>query len=203
MKTMALVAVLAVLGCGGSGGGGGSCGKVQPCGGDIHGTWKLNDFCISDPAFLGFNARDLCDTATVTLAGSALSGTATFGADGTLQVDEVISLSMKVDMPASCVPAGTTCDQLAAALAPAGDAQVSSATCAPAGGGCTCQVASKPRTVTQSGTFTTSGTTLTQTRASDGVPSDVQYCVQGDTLHVITVDVGTKEIIGDVVGTRS
>jgi hypothetical protein len=45
MKTMAWLGVAAAVasGCGGSSGGG-SCGKAQPCGGDLHGTWNLDTF---------------------------------------------------------------------------------------------------------------------------------------------------------------
>ena len=52
---------------------------------------------------------------------------------------------------------------------------------------CTCTVTNGPQTTSETGTYTTSGTTLTITD-SDGSISSNGYCVQGNELHIVQLD---------------
>jgi hypothetical protein len=200
----ALVALaLAAASCGGGGGAATSsgCGMVQPCGGDIHGTWTATSLC-ADTKLFGFDPMDICPAATASAAGSSLSGTATFADDGTFQVDEQLTLKIALTVPPSCGITGAACADLAGSLAPPGDAQFTSAVCAGSGSGCACTLVGHPLTITRSGTATTSGTTLTSTEAGQA-PSAAQYCVQGNQIHVITLDAATGKVAGDVIWTKT
>ena len=192
-------------GCGGNGGTtGGTCGKVQPCGGNIVGTWTLDAACTSNAPVPG----KVCATATAVSSNYQVSGTATFGADMTYSITEVVSGTIDVQVPASCLMsngATVTCADFVTSLEQQNPGE--SVSCTASGGVCVCTFALSSRTVSENGTYSTAGTVFTETPAGQ-TPKSVNYCVQGNTVHVISVDrtttTSTRQpaIVGDIVGVR-
>lgn len=171
-------------------GDGGSCGKVQPCGGDVVGNYNFTAACYNSAA-LGMEAIEGCPEATVTINSLGVSGTANFGADMTYSVSQTITASASQTLPAPCLTMGgltLTCqqlDQLAQQLL-LENPSIQSIRCS-GSSSCTCTFTLAPMTTNASGTYTTSGTMLTLTSSTGGI-SGGPYCVQGDELHLISVD---------------
>ena len=187
---------------------------VQPCGGDPTGTWKITAACTSD-ANVSSDFQDAqCPTATATLASLSTTGTASFNADKSYTVTETVSASLNVMLPSSCLTEGgvtVTCAQFAQAIqaadASSGAPSFSSVACS-GSSGCTCALALVPVTMNDAGTWSTSGTNIALMSSTSG-NSSPPYCVQGDEIHVITLDMtmpmgpmGTFKIAGDLVATR-
>jgi hypothetical protein len=87
------------------------------------------------------------------------------------------------------------------------DPTLKSATCAMSGSACVCQL-STSHDATEAGTYTTSGTTVSSTPTGGTVSTD-SYCVKGNELHSIGIDMsmpmgtmGMVKIAGDVVFTK-
>jgi hypothetical protein len=204
-----MVAVLCAAFASSCGGGGGvaSCGKVSPCGGDPVGAWKFAGQCANTAA--GIDSNDFCPTATASVAGLSVSGTATFSADSSYTMNIKQSGTVRMTIPASCLSQGGitfTCAQLQqsiqAALADDPDSPVASVTCAGAGG-CTCSM-TMSSTTSQSGTWTAEGTMLSLSGGDSG-----EFCVKDKELHLITVDttmtmgtMGQAKITSDIVAVK-
>jgi hypothetical protein len=186
----------------------GSCGKVQPCGGNLVGNYSVSAACTSDPTGgmdFGFN----CPEATVGTPALGVSGSASFNADLTYTMTTTVSATAQVMFPPSCLASQTggivpTCDQinqLVPLLIASMPGTIQSATCA-GGATCTCTVTLVPQTTSESGTYNTSGNTLT-TIDSTGQVFGGQYCVQGSELHYIQVDATMPmTILADTVLTK-
>jgi hypothetical protein len=167
MKTtlvlMGVGVALAVVGCGG---GGADCSTFSACGGVLVGTWKLDGIC-------GQASSPLCPTAQITNNVTA-TGTATFDtANFTFSVTSMGTSTSVI--PHACLAGISNCSQLSnpgANTTCTGDANVS----------CTC-VATVNSTVTQNGTYTVNGSTLTTTINGGGSTSS-NYCVSGGSLKV-------------------
>jgi hypothetical protein len=159
------------------GGDGGTCGMVTPCGGNIVGDWRITSSCIKGMDTLGNSS---CPTATVTSSATA-TGTTSYRADMTYTVSFTLTGSDSVVIPASCLSAGTTCDQVNQVffrgLLP--DLRCSSAS----SGGCNCSLVVPPTPIAETGTYTTSGGTLTTT-PTGATPDSGGYCVKGDQLDL-------------------
>jgi hypothetical protein len=182
---------------------GGSCGKVEPCGGSVLGTWKIENTCLSNGGLVG-DASDICATATLASTGISGTGTVTWGTDGTYHATGTLSLSFKLTIPTSCFAADKTCADADAEMK--ADPTVVSTGCVTSGASCVCQFSSVESDET--GTWSTSGTTLTQT-STGGTASSDPYCVVGNELHDIALDMsmpvgsmGMAKIVGDIVYTR-
>jgi hypothetical protein len=185
-----------------------TCGKVQPCGGDVVGNYDVSAACATStlsPAELGFN----CPEATVGRPTISTSGSASFNADLTYTMMTTSSGTAQVNFPPACLSSLTggltlTCDQindLVPLLIASMPDTLQSATC---GGGdtCTCTVTTVPRTVTESGSYSTTGTTLTRTLDTGGVLTG-QYCAQGNSLHFMVLDsTMPTTILADTVLTK-
>jgi hypothetical protein len=231
MKTLprlvASVLVASALGCGGrspldvsdtggagagAAGMGGSppsanvaCGTVQPCGGSVEGTWKVAKTCIVNGGVVG-DAFDGCPTSTFTVTKISATGTVTFAPDGTYQESGTLALDLKLTIPDSCVAGG--CAFLESGLRQSSDPSImSTVSCATSGGTCVCQL-SETRGA-ETGTYDASGTTLTTSANGGGTTSMDPYCVSGDELHDIALDMsmsvgslGMAKIVGDIVYTR-
>jgi hypothetical protein len=195
------------IGSGGAGGakttGGGSCGTVEPCGGSVLGTWKIENTCLLNGGLVA-DASAICPTAT--LVSTAISGTgmATWAADGTYHASGTLAATFELTIPNSCFAPDKSCASVDAEMR--ADPTVSSAGCATSGSACVCQFTTIDGD--QSGTWSTSGTTLTQTPTGGSATSD-PYCVVGNELHDIALDMsmavgsmGMAKIVGDVVYTR-
>jgi len=188
LATITLLAV-SMLSCGG--GGSGSCGKVEPCGGAVVGTWKAGPTCANN-AFITMSFEqglmDTCPTATVGGIRVSQSGTVTLGADLSYSASIVDDTSVSFTIPASCNTSGASCSVLAAYL----QESVSGGTASCTGlGGCTCTLSmSQPQSDT--GTYSISGNSITINSATNGSTGTEDYCVQGNTLHLLQVDTTTN-----------
>jgi hypothetical protein len=220
MRKRILFGVLLVGGlfsqsCGGnSEGGGASCGKVQPCGGNPVGSWKIVASCLdtsalSDALVAGLSSSG-CTGVTVQSSHAKQTGSATFNADMTYSSSLTTSFDATLLVPSSCITQGgftLTCDQLNQALKQAMNDEIGDVTCTKASGGCSCKMVAPPNTVDENGTYTVSGTRIAKT--SDAVTdSGGEFCVQDDELHMISLDEGNVDaqgqpkILADVVAKK-
>lgn len=205
------VLVASASSCGSSSGGGGGvggplgCAQVEPCGGDVVGTWTLAASCINTGALSAMLAS-VCPGASASAAAPTISGTLTFNSDltyvangvtGTVAITEVVPLSCTGD--ASCAAFAQTLT--AGATSPVSVNCSGSSTC-------TCAISGSMTTMTESGTYATTGTMLS-TIPTTGAQSDDPYCVKGSTLHVLSIDttmnmgpMGQATIESDTVAQR-
>jgi hypothetical protein len=130
-------------------------------------------------------AANLCASATVQSITATPSGTFTFGADSSYSVSESVNAVIVFAVPAACV-AGQTCADFAAPFAaqlPVGE----TFTCA-GSAACLCTETVAANT-TDSGTYALTGANgVTLTSTSGGAAMTGNFCVQGSTLHLITLD---------------
>ena len=185
-SSLALASILSSCG-----GGGGSCGKVQPCGGDVVGTYNVSAACF-DSAALSMQIGMDCPGASVSISGLKVSGTGSFNADLTYSINETISASLVETFPPSCLTMSgvtVTCaqlDQSIQALLIQNPGTYQSAHCS-GSSSCSCTFVLASHTTSETGTYTTSGTTITTTD-STGTSSSTPYCAQGNELHMLQVD---------------
>jgi hypothetical protein len=185
-------------------GGANKCGQVSPCGGKVVGDWHIAGACVDPDAITNADVesvRSLCPDITYDTSYTA-SGSASFTETSyTLDIDRTVTATVHV--PASCLtPFGLNCAALDGLLKQqagggSGDPTISCS----GSGSCTCLI-SAPEQVTESGTYTTSGTTLTTTPTGSGSPSSTEYCVDGSTLHVIEMNEDGSGIVSDVIGKK-
>jgi hypothetical protein len=195
-----LLLAASAITCGG--GSGGSCG-VQPCGGSVVGSWRASSACADQATanmeFLGALASS-CPSATLSTVSYMPSGTLMFGSSMTYTADVKMAISFTMNLPASCLQ-GQSCAEVNAAIqATVGTDGITSAACS-GSGSCTCAVAGTVDVENSAGTYATAGTTLTLTATSGGNGDSGPYCVQGSTLHLVSVDMSMAmaKITGDIV----
>lgn len=175
---------------GGTGGtSGGSCGNVQPCGGDLVGTWTINKACISS-----LTPDSTCAGDTISNTSATETGTLSFTSAGTYTSNVSLTLSYTEMIPASCI-SGLTCADLQSQFAIIG----ATATCT-GSTVCTCSI-SLAANGAETGTFTASGTSLTTTSSASGNSSSMGYCVQGNTVHFLHFDTA-GQLQTEEIGTR-
>jgi len=178
--------------CGSSSGG--SCGKVAPCGGDIVGNWTITGACVNNAAVTMQIAQVLpgCTTATGSTSSIHATGSASFNTDMTYTLTETLSASGQATIPPSCLQVSgfnITCAeadlllQQFIATTPMG---IQSAHCSGTQS-CVCDFTLAPTTTSETGTYSTTGTTLITT-ANTGTVNSVDYCVQKNELHMVAVD---------------
>jgi hypothetical protein len=188
-----LVLAVSFGSCGGGDSGGGSCGKVEPCGGDIKGQWTVATSCADSAALTAQIPPALsamCPAAKVTTADVSTTGSYTFNADLTYSTMLSQTGTGTVNVPQSCL-SGLTCPLLTAAIQVAMIQSpvpgIQSVTCAGTSD-CVCTIVPAPVTSNEAGTYTTSGNMLT-TSPTGGASLSKSYCVQGSTtLHFMTLD---------------
>jgi hypothetical protein len=166
----------------GTGGGGATCDGTAPCGGNLVGTWNFISVCLNQMALMEGFKIDNCPEATLsdataTRTGSVIFTTTDYAVAGTLTV------SYTLTMPASCIDSGASCSDFGDSLV---SANIQSAYCT-GDTICVCPIVTAPISNSESGTYTTAGSTLSTTPAS-GTPATSSYCVQGDKLHVLNVE---------------
>jgi hypothetical protein len=188
---------------GGPDAGAASCGAVQPCGGDVVGTWKIVGSCVNPAAlasdFVAAFGAD-CPQATATLNPNTPATLLTFAPNGYYTSGGWQQTSI-LTVPASCKN-GRTCGALQ--LAFDDDQRYEGANCSGTDD-CTCFVAENPWGGHYSGPYDTTGLVL-----SLGGTLNAHYCVQGSTLHITsylsTPDAtgrdGPLVMIQDAVGER-
>ena len=177
LKLFALVVgASALLSCGDDGDGG-SCGAFTPCGGNVVGTWSIQNMCSTGSVS---SLIEDCPGATTSIEGLKGSGTVTYNADMTMVSNTTLTGTMKMNVPMSCIMGGT-CAQLDAvlkSLATEPDSPFSSASCT-GSSTCACSFQLKGTAEMETGTYSISGNKITD---SDGDAQD--YCVSGDTLQL-------------------
>ena len=92
--------------------------------------------------------------------------------------------SLTEAIPTSCLGA-VTCDQLnTEAMSNVTTGLYSSASCTTVAAGCSCQFQYASKTVAQTGTYTTSGSSLVVKSSPSATGETDSYCVQGSTLTI-------------------
>ena len=199
----------ALSGCGASGGGDGggvmsapaTCGTVDPCGGDLTGTWKVLGGCVT-PA-----ETDDADCAQETFKLMTLSygGTVTFD-PGAMTYATMNFIRMRVEtdtFPSVCLSPYTseTCagkDQAYRSQVSRTGIGLTSASCS-GSTTCTCNVAAKDELIGTGGMYTAQGNVL-QFTVKSGTAIDsygpLEYCVQRDLLHLMIAATAIQEPSG-------
>lgn len=177
-----LVGLATAGGCGdGKGGGAPSgCLQAQPCGGDVVGTWRFLGGCVNTDLLVG----DLTAQCPAWTTGATIdiAGTATFGTELSYSFDGMETIAITQNIPLSCTTFATCADVQADMQASMQDAVV---TCT---GAATCNcvaTTSTPRTVV-TGTYAASGSSIVLTQSTSGSVNNDVYCVQGETLHLMS-----------------
>ena len=164
----------------GTGGGGASCPSVAACGGNIVGTWKVTQSCVS--ATEDFSSAGAgCSGATAVLD-ITYGGSLTYKSDLTFDYSAVTATEMVHEhFPSGCSPFGLTCQQLAQTATDGGPPRCS----IDALGGCDCDSVMMLTSSYPTGTYAVSGSTLTTASTTAMMPSTSSYCVQGSILYLI------------------
>jgi hypothetical protein len=175
------------IGCGGGSGSGGVCSGLDPCGGDIEGTWAIDSMCIAGDIVAAMSGDlglpSACSGALTSFAFENPSGTITYaGGYETANLTITMSMAMTYNSACASAAAGTTvtvdatlCSLLQQDLLASSD--YSSVACSFGGGACHCAVKGEQTSSGVTG-YTVSGNTIEYTDGSD--PMD--YCVSGAQL---------------------
>ena len=156
------------------------CAAIAPCGGEIAGTWHVQDFCsaaLSNPPSIPG-----CPSAVTKITSVAVSGTVTYNTDGSTRTDLQGVITESGLLPLSCITQ-PKCAGFAAELVAGGG--VTSANCNyEASSGCACSLRLEAGNAT-TGKYRVSGSTLTITTDGDPSPAETdQFCVSGSELKV-------------------
>ena len=155
------------------------------CGGDVVGTWQIEQSCIATLMGVASCAGLIADGTGLTQTGSM-----TFGADMTYSSTSTTSGTLKTVYPTECT-AGLSCTDLATALSAGLPAGYSAPDCTTVASGCSCTFQVSGQTTADSGTYTLSGNTLTQKRTNGGSLA-IDYCVRDRALTMVAQNPGTS-----------
>jgi hypothetical protein len=204
MKMSARVAValsFLAAGCGGGGISVGTCG-VAPCGGDVVGDWTASSTCLDRATFVMDILRAVkgsCPTVQLGMVELTPTGTLALAADMSFTGSLVVNAAIDLIYPPECLADGTCADVTQAQQTTVGRNGVTSVNCVGTTS-CTCTTMQTIDIIKASGTWATSGTTLTFAGAPGG---DGPYCVQGSSLHLIGLDGATMtKVVNDIVLTK-
>jgi hypothetical protein len=157
-------------------GGGASCVAVPACGGNIVGNWRATQSCVTATRDLS----SVCPGATAEIE-LVIGGTVTYNSDGTYSsMPTGGTATFHEHFPNGCMPFGQTCDQFGQTLVDGG-AMISGSCSTDGAGVCNCDAMGPETATNQTGTYVTSGGTLTLMH--DGMTSTAPYCVQGGMLY--------------------
>ena len=160
---------------------------VNPCEGDLTGTWKVLGGCLTPAEF----ADTACPQATFQLVTLSYAGTMTFNPDMTYTATNFIENRAEIDtIPTTCLGAPVqTCAEEDASLKSEvntlSGTGLSSASCT-GSSTCTCSVASADKVIGDSGSYSLQGSNLTF-NSDIGIFGGLSYCVQNGVLHLMTV----------------
>jgi hypothetical protein len=188
--------VLALLGASGllagcTGSSATTCGEVEPCGGDVVGSWSIVNSCLSangmfstdkQAFFAGFCAGGTNDD----LASANWSGAWSFDA----QMAYSVSILETVHESFTCADSETcaTLDtEIKAAQAMYPTMQASGCQPGKANGVCACTV-DWATFQEESGIYASQGTALSLAPSSNLPTATIGFCVQGSTMHWIPTD---------------
>lgn len=173
------------VGAGGMPGGTGGAMTTQcggtACGGNLLGTWAFFKSC---PAPTTFD----CAGEVLDASGVHRAGTLAFESNGTYATTETDTGTFIFDVPSTCLSGGS-CASLQAVYQGAGyvgppNPTFSSATCTTTTTGCHCLLGALGIPMTITGTYVTSGNSVTSTSSTGVVDADT-YCVTGTILRLI------------------
>ena len=158
-----------------------TCSTPAACGGDLIGTWQIQDDCAPTqgvPACSGSNAVFNADTRNV-------SGTVQFDTNGTEHFTENALIGITASAASSCL--SSACEDsgsdLAAGFIGSGY-EITNADCSSHGALCDCTFDATV-TETEQVSYSTSGSELTQTD-STGTRTTSTFCVSGTTLTIVS-----------------
>ncbi len=186
--TEVVLCTVLLVACGGSGNTSVTCNTLSPddCGGSISGTWALQSQCGSASVPLT-GLPTACTGSALTATPATPSGTASF-TSGSYNANLEVSFAVATKLSAACVSTlapgadvATTCNDIAQASSGNG----LELSCTAANGGCDCS-GTAAQTLTESGTYATSGSqvtlTPTQSSSSSTSPTTTTYCARNDHL---------------------
>jgi hypothetical protein len=167
--------------------------EFEPCGGDIEGTWEFTlgcaDLSLAD-LFGADNEIATCDGVTLA-ANIDISGTAMFTSDGTYDTDIEQDVDFQISIPLSCLPDGATCSAL---MSDEPDAP----TVTEEDGVCMLAMDPEPMMQTEMGMYELDGDLLIMTEEGEESDEPSEYCVEGNTITVRTVEIdeedGTEQV---------
>jgi hypothetical protein len=206
---LGLVAVsLGLAGCSGSDSGSQSCGVVEPCGGDVVGSWSIVDSCLSASGM--FSTQKQTFFAQFCVGG----GTGTVGDDvgtsswvGAWSFDASMSYSISiletVHDSFTCND-GEPCSALDTEIKAAQQATptMQSAGCQQVSSVCKCTV-DWATFNDEAGTYQAAGTAISLAPTTGAPTSQIGYCVKGNTMHwVPTTDATSGPPFPDLVAER-
>jgi hypothetical protein len=156
----------------------------EPCGGDVAGTWEFTLACadLTLASIFGEN-NEIATCDGVTLAANVdISGTATFEEGGAYDSEIERDIDLQIELPLACLPAGATC------AAFEGDG-TDGMTVTEADGVCMLSNNPPAETQTEMGTYELEGDTLIMTQAGEEADEPSEYCVEGNTITVRSIDI--------------
>lgn len=202
---MAAAAVVALAASTGACGGGGqsappNCLQVQPCGGDVVGSWSFLGTCYNVQAQSAELAAS-CPGAKLNAAGVSLTGTFNFNADLTYTATnwhEVFALNET--LPLSCAGTASCTESNGTETNVSNGSTVTVTTACSGTTTCACRINGMLTLSSDSGTYTTTGSLLDMFGGTTSGAFD--YCVEEDRLHLLSVS-STGQIVSDIVAGRT
>jgi hypothetical protein len=196
---------LPMVGCGGGGQAApASCLQVQPCGGDVVGTWSFVGACEDVDA-----ENRLSDCSLLSGTSETLTGVLTFNADGTYTATNWHDAYAGTETsPLSCFGAPTcTASNGTTTVTSNGETATATVNCTGTST-CVCHIAGTRTVNAASGSYSAASATLSVTGGP--LPSGFAYCVEQNLLHLMrTVNVVTTNpptdsniILSDIVAQR-
>jgi hypothetical protein len=186
------------------------CEAVEPCGGEVVGTWVVAGSCLPVSGMANMSGFGLgCSEAPIT-GTLEVTGTWVANADGTFKDQTHTTGDSQLQLPPSCLTVSgttTTCDRLGGALQALGYASVTCADAASAGG-CTCTAAVDQAGglamlvfgAASSGTYTTANNVLTTSGGANANANAYAYCVSGNQMVMTPQATGmTGALTGTIV----
>jgi len=203
--TLALGA-LPMVGCGGGNAGPTSCLQVQPCGGDVVGTWSFLGACSNVDA-----ANELSGCSLLSGVSQALTGLVTFNANGTYTATNWHETFVNTEStPLTCSNASTCTANNGTTTDSSNGVTVRVTTNCTGTSTCVCHVARTLDVTTASGSYGATSASAVLSVSGGPIASSFAYCVEENRLHLMqTANVVTTNppserniILSDIVAQR-
>jgi hypothetical protein len=207
-----VLGALPMVGCGGGGHAAPppNCLQVQPCGGDVVGTWSFIGPCTN---VAGQNQQLQLDCPEALLSGvsGTLTGLLTFNADGTFMATGWHETFAGTESaPLTCGSTATCAESSGTTSDSASGTTVRSTTTCTGTSTCVCHINGTLDVTTNSGTYGAASASATLDLSSTPLTSSFAYCVEENRLHLMkTVSIVTTNppsdttiILSDIVAQR-
>ena len=156
-----------------------ACGDA-PCGGDLVGTWNHTSLCIDGTVYLASLPGVNCRETTVGAIDLVPSGSVNLNADQSYELTLGISGTMTFNYPLSCFESASTCADLQVQFQAGLLSTLAQSVSCTGTSTCACTFVRTPASISHSGIYTTSGSSLMLTQ-TDGEIEMLDYCVKGTT----------------------